>query len=152
MPHGLRGTRSATGLIAGALGVLMAVGLLGPGARAEEKSGTFQTEGVEFTVKYYAGGVGSSPQREAVERSPDYSVRVLFAAPDRSLLANVGLVVTDAKGRVVFRIERADPVIYLGLPKGLYAFEGSYHGSVRRHPGVAVDPASRPEIVFVFPE
>jgi hypothetical protein len=147
-----RGTRLATGFIAGALGVLVAVDLPGTGARAEEKSGTFQAEGVTFTVKYYAGGVGSSTQREAAEQSPDYSVRVLFAAPDRSLLADVGLVVTDAKGRVVFQIERADPVIYLGLPEGLYVFEGSYHGSVRRHARMAVDPARRRDIVFVFPE
>jgi hypothetical protein len=46
----------------------------------------------------------------------------------------------------------ADPAIWLGLPKGLYAFEGSYHGAVLRHPEVAVDPANRRDIVLVFPE
>lgn len=74
------------------------------------------------------------------EDSREYSVRVLFATSERAFLANVSLTVTDAKGRDVFRISGAGPVILLGLPKGAYAFEGSYRGAIRRYPRVLVDP------------
>lgn len=117
------------------------------------QAGTFQGEGAEFAVKYYAGGVGGYPPEEvAAERSPEFTVRVFFATPAGSLLANVGLVVRDARGRVVFRIDGAEPIIYLGLPKGTYAFEGSYHGATRRYERVVVDPAKRRDVVFAFPE
>lgn len=134
------------------LSMALAVDFLVPRAGAVEKAGTFRGEVVDVAVKYWVGGVGHSAEREAAEQSPDYSVRVLFAAPDRAFLANVGLVVTDTQGRVVFRIEGAEPVILLGLPKGIYAFEGSYHGLTKRYPRVAVDPARRRDVVFVFPE
>lgn len=122
-------------------------------AEGVEQAGTFQGEGVGFSVKYYAGGVGGyPPEEQAAERSPEFTVRVFFATPARSLLANVGLVVRDTQGRVVFRIAKAEPIIYLGLPKGTYAFEGSYHGATQRYERILVDPAKRRDVVFVFPE
>lgn len=134
------------------LGMVLAVSLLPTGATAVEQAGTFMGEGVAFAVKYWAGGVGHSAEREAAEKSHEYSVRVLFATPEHAFLANVGLVVTDAKGQVVFRIEGAEPVILLGLPKGTYAFEGSYHGSTKRSPRVVVEPSRRRDVVLAFPE
>lgn len=135
------------------VGAALAVSLFPAEVGARVKAGTFQGEGVEFAVKYYAGGVGGYPPEEAAaERSPEHTARVFFATPARSLLANVGLVVRDAQGRVVFWIEKAEPIIYLGLPKGTYAFEGSYHGSTQRYERVAVDPTRRRDVVFVFPE
>ena len=137
---------------AAVLSMVLAVSLFPTGATAIEQPGTFQGEGVEFAVRYWAGGVGHSPEREAAEASREYSVRVLFATPERAFLANVGVTVTDAEGRDVFRIFGAGPVILLGLPKGAYAFEGSYHGAAHRYPRVLVDPAQRRDVVFVFPE
>lgn len=135
------------------LSAALAASLFRAEAGARVQAGTFQGEGVKFAVKYYAGGVGGYPPEEQMaERSPEYTVRVFFATPARSLLANVGLVVTDAQGRVVFRIEKAEPIIYLGLPKGTYAFEGSYHDATQRYERVLVDPAKRRDLVFVFPE
>jgi hypothetical protein len=133
------------------LGVAFAGGFWVAAAAAAEQAGTFRGE-AEIAVKYFAGGVGQSPEKEAAERSPDYSVRVLFTTPEQALLGNVGLTVTDTQGRVVFRIEKADPVIYLDLPKGTYAFEGSYHGAAQKVQSVAVVPPRRREVVFVFPE
>jgi hypothetical protein len=104
---------------------------------AAEQAGTYRGE-AEIAVKYYAGGVGHSAQEEAAERSLDYSVRVLFATPERALLGNVALTVTDTQGRLVFRIEKADPIIYLGLPQGTYTFEGGYHSATKRFLRVAV--------------
>ncbi|MBI3454828.1 MAG: hypothetical protein HY002_03430 [Candidatus Rokubacteria bacterium] len=133
------------------LGAAVAGCLWAETAVATEQAGTYRGE-AGVAVKYYAGGVGHSPAAEAAERSPEYSVRVLFATPERALLGNVGLTVTDAQGRVVFRTEGADPIIYLTLPRGSYAFEGSYHGATSRFPRVAVDPRRRRDVVFVFPE
>jgi len=126
--------------------------VVGPSqAAATEQAGTYRGE-AGISVRYYAGGVGQSTEEEAAERSPDYSVRVLFATPERTLLGNVGLTVTDMQGRVVFRIEKADPIIYLGLPQGTYTFEGAYHGAMKRFLSVAVDLRRRRDLVFVFPE
>lgn len=129
----------------------LGLGALALGAGADE-TGTFHGEAPDVAVRYYAGGIGHSAARQAAEQSREYSVRVLFAAPDRSFLANVGLTVTDARGRVVFRIARAGPLILLGLPPGSYAFEGSYKGASRRVEPVAVRPGPRRDVVFVFPE
>jgi len=134
------------------VGTILANGLWFATAAAMEQKGTFRAEGVEFEVNYYAGGIGYSPEEAAADKSPDYSARVLFATAERTLLGNAGLVVTDATGRVVFRIERADPVIYLALPKGVYTFEGGYRGATQRHPRIAVDPVRRRDIVFLFSE
>lgn len=135
------------------VGAALAVSLFPAEVGARVKAGTFQGEGVEFAVKYYAGGVGGYPPEEAAaERSPEHTARVFFATPARSLLANVGLTVTDAQGRVIFRIKEAEPIIYLGLPKGTYTFVGSYHGATQRYPQVIVDPATRRDVMFVFPE
>ncbi len=133
------------------LGVALASGLWSVRATATEQAGTYQGK-TGVPVKYYAGGIGYSSQEETAERSPEYSVRVLFATPERALLGNVSLVVTDPQGRVVFRIEKADPIIYLGLPKGTYAFEGSYHDATKRFTRLAVDPQKRRDVIFVFSE
>lgn len=134
------------------LSMVLAVALFSIRAGAAEQVGTFRGEGVDVSVKYYAGGIGHSAEREAAEQSREYSVRVVFATRDRTFLANVGLIVTDVKGRVVFRIEGTGPLILLALPAGTYAFEGSYHGSTKRFQRVAVDPTRRGDVVFVFPE
>lgn len=102
-------------------------------------------------IAYYAGGIGQSPERDAAEYSKDFSVKVVFAAPNRSFLANVELKVADATGRVIFHISRSGPLLYLGLPPGRYDFLGSYHGRAERQ-SVAVETSTRRLVVFVFPE
>lgn len=145
----------------GVLSMVLAVGLFSIRVGAVEKAGAFRGEGVDVTVKYWAGGVGHSAERDAAEQSLDYSVRILFATAKHEFLAKpqadlqpgeVGLVVTDPQGRVVFRIDEARPVILLGLPKGIFAFEGRYHGSTKRFERVAVEPTRRRDVIFVFPE
>lgn len=102
-------------------------------------------------IAYYAGGIGQSPERDAAEQSQEFSVKVVFAAPDRSFLANVELKVADTAGRVIFLISRSGPLLYLGLPSGRYDFLGSYHGREGRQ-SVAVETSTRQLVVFVFPE
>jgi hypothetical protein len=153
--HGQRGGRAEVRkmklLMFLVLGVALVAGLWPSQTAAAEHAGTYRGE-AGIAVTYYAGGVGQSAQEDTAERSPDYSVRVLFATPERTLLGNVALTVTDMQGRVVFRIEKADPIIYLGLPGGTYAFEGGYHGATKRFLRVAVDPPRRRDVLFVFPE
>src|SRR5262249_4888202 len=133
------------------LGVALVAGCWPSETAAAEQAGTYRGE-AEIAVKYYAGGVGQSAQEEAAERSLDYSVRVIFATPERALLGNVALTVTDTQGRLVFRIEKADPIIYLALPQGTYTFEGGYYSATKRFLRVAVTPPRRRDVLFVFPE
>jgi len=153
--HGQRGGRAEVRkmklLMFLVLGVALVAGLWPSQTAAAEQAGTYRGE-AGIAVKFYAGGVGHSAEEEGAERSPDYSVRVLFATPQQALLGNVALTVTDLQGRVVFRIEKADPIIYLGLPNGTYVFEGAYHGATKRFLRVAVTPSRRRDVVFVFPE
>lgn len=82
---------------------------------------------VAGSATYITGGIGDA-ERAALEAvKKDYNLSILNADPNGEYVADVHVVVKDAKGTPMLSAD-AGPMFFAKLPEGRYTVEASYEG------------------------
>jgi uncharacterized protein (DUF427 family) len=108
-----------------AVGVALAAGGAPLAAHAQE---TVVVETVTATT-YLNGGVGKDERASMQRMAKEFPLRMTFSErKDGELVADVPVVVSDAKGSPVFMLPKAGPLLYVMLPDGKYTVRATWKG------------------------
>ena len=79
-------------------------------------------------ISYLSGGVGK-PEREQLRAlEKEFNLKVVFSVADGRYVANVKVVVSDAKGRKLLEHVADGPFFMARLPAGHYSVAATYAG------------------------
>jgi len=88
--------------------------------------------------EFISGGIGVAEQAELAAREKEFNLKLVFALNEGNYLADVGVVVADARGRKVIEDVAAGPLFLARLPAGSYTVTATHEGrTVTRKIGVA---------------
>lgn len=71
-------------------------------------------------VRYLSGGIGDEERNEVLAREKDFNLKLLFAEKAGAYVADVHVVVLNAKGQVVVEELSGGPFFLTALPAGNY--------------------------------
>ena len=80
---------------------------------------------------YIAGGIGSDERNKMEEMGKDFNLKIAFAVDDGSFLANIDLVIEDAKGQLVIATKVPGPWFFIRLTTGTYTIKATYKQVVK---------------------
>ncbi len=110
------------------LGVLMGAILLVP-ANAEPVLVDPVVVETFVVTTYMNGGVGNDEERMMHRVAHEFPLRLTFSErKDGEFIANVPVVIFDAKGNPVFELPNAGPMLYVILPNGKYKVSARFKG------------------------
>ena len=91
-------------------------------------------------ISYLSGGVGK-PEREQLRAlEKDFNLKLVFSMADGKYVANVKIVVSDAKGRKLLEHVADGPFFMARLPAGEYSVAATFAGKTQtRKIGVAAN-------------
>ena len=91
-------------------------------------------------ISYLSGGVGK-PEREQLRAlEKDFNLKLVFSAADGKYVANVRIVVSDAKGRKLLEHVADGPFFMARMPAGEYSVAATFAGKTQtRKIGVAAN-------------
>ena len=113
----LLGTLAATAL---------ALGAAVPLAHAQDE--IVVVEPMRVTT-YLNGGIGADEEQMMRKAAKDWPLRMIFSErKDNEFVADVRLLVTNAKGAPVLMLHGAGPMTYAMLPAGKYRISASHKG------------------------
>ncbi|QLP99878.1 MAG: hypothetical protein HZY78_06360 [Burkholderiaceae bacterium] len=113
----LLGTLAATAL---------ALGAAVPLAHAQDE--LVVVEPMRVTT-YLNGGIGADEEQMMRKAAKDWPLRMIFSEKkDNEFVADVRLLVTNAKGAPVLMLHGAGPMTYAMLPAGKYRISASHKG------------------------
>ncbi len=83
-----------------------------------------------ITATTYAnGGVGKDDAAAMRRMAKEFPLRLTFSArKDGEFVADVPVVIADARGSPVFELPNAGPLLYVMLPEGKYRVSARYKG------------------------
>lgn len=78
---------------------------------------------------YMNGGVGNDEERMMRRIAHEFPLHLTFSErKDGEFIANVPVVIFDAKGNPVFELPNAGPMLYVMLPEGKYKVSARFKG------------------------
>ncbi|MCC6197810.1 MAG: hypothetical protein IT518_25445 [Burkholderiales bacterium] len=78
---------------------------------------------------YLNGGVGKGEAATMRRLAKEFPLRMTFSErKDGEFLANVPVVIADARGNPVFELPNAGPMLYVMLPDGTYTVRARFKG------------------------
>jgi hypothetical protein len=83
-----------------------------------------------ITATTYAnGGIGKDDSAAMRRMAKEFPLRLTFSArKDGEFVADVPVVIADARGSTVFELPNAGPLLYVMLPEGKYRVSARYKG------------------------
>lgn len=82
-------------------------------------------------ISYLSGGVGK-PEREQIKAlEKDFNLKLVFSVADGKFLANVRVVMSDAKGRKLLEHVADGPFFLARLPAGEYGVAATVAGKTQ---------------------
>jgi|SRR3989304_1846508 len=87
---------------------------------------------------YLSGGVGSDEREIMEEKGKAYNVRISFAAKGGAFLADVKLVIADARGGEIVSITAPGPLFFIQLPPASYRVSASFRNETKEIKTLAV--------------
>lgn len=82
-------------------------------------------------VAVVSGGVGEDALAAMKAKEGDYNLKLVFTLTEGNYLADVGVLVKDARGGTVVEHVADGPVLLARLPKGTYSTSVSYNGKTQ---------------------
>ena len=79
-------------------------------------------------IKYMTGGIGEEEAAAIRQMAKNYSLNLVFSEGGGGKITGVNAVIYNTQGEVVFRIQGANPLLYVALPSGKYRVVASYEG------------------------
>jgi len=92
---------------------------------AQEQSKT--SEG----IAYVSGGVGDDSETRLSSMARDYNLKLVFTLNEGNYLADVGVTITDARGKKVIDDISSGPFFLAKLAAGHYTVMASYEGKTQ---------------------
>ncbi|MGA7310453.1 MAG: hypothetical protein WBX05_16020, partial [Pseudolabrys sp.] len=77
---------------------------------------------------YLSGGVSSNEREVIEELGKAYNVKLSFAEKRGSYLADVRVVIAEAKGAEIIAITTNGPLFYIQVPPGNYSVKATFNG------------------------
>jgi hypothetical protein len=78
---------------------------------------------------YLNGGVGKDEEAALHRVAKEFPLRMTFSEhKDGEFLADVPVVIADARGNPVFELPKAGPMLYVMLPNGRYKVSAQFKG------------------------
>ena len=78
---------------------------------------------------YLNGGIGKDEEAAMRRVAKEFPLRMTFSErKDGEFLADVPVVICDARGNPVFELSKAGPMLYVMLPKGKYKVSARFKG------------------------
>jgi hypothetical protein len=110
----------------------IAVGLMSwlPGSWAAEEEDLQVRQ--DHGVSYVSGGVGDEERERIQAFARDFSLELLLVSKSGAYLANVDVVIKDARGKQLLAAKTEGPLFYAKLPKGHYKLEATKSGETVR--------------------
>lgn len=131
-----------------AAALLLAVAAAAPASGQVPTADEFLT-GTKGAVDFATGGIGEEQQKAVKALAGNYNVLITFANKNGEYRANVGAMVLDKTGEMVFDIDGAGPLLYLKLPQGTYRINvRSEAGNQTKN--FSVPPLGKREITFTW--
>lgn len=107
---------------------LLGLGLLGGVASVAQAQEAVVVEAVRATT-YMNGGIGQEEQARMRRLAPEFSLRMTFSEhKDGEFLADVPVVITDARGNAIFDLPNGGPMLNVMLPPGKYRVAARHKG------------------------
>jgi hypothetical protein len=112
-----------------AASALLAVGAAAIAAPDAGANADRPVERHEGSVAYVTGGIGKSDQMTMRRLGAAYPLHIVLSArKDDEFIADVPVDIRDPKGRTVFHIDKADPLLDVKLPEGKYIVNARFEG------------------------
>ncbi|MDB5732172.1 MAG: hypothetical protein JWQ03_2067 [Variovorax sp.] len=86
----------------------------------------------EGAARYVCGGVGLDESTALRAAMKDHPLSLLLARSDGAYLANVDVVIKNAKGDPALALQADGPVCLIDLPPGRYTVEASARDTTKR--------------------
>ena len=93
-------------------------------------SGAAALEPRQAAVEVLAGGIGEEEQQALAARERDFNLKLVFSLSQGNYLADVDIVVSDAKGAAIVRRNGTGPWVLVQLPAGSYTVTASQRGTI----------------------
>ena len=78
---------------------------------------------------YLNGGIGTEEADAIRLKAASFPLRITFSqGKDGKSIAGANVSVTDSKGKPVFDLQDAGPILYVKLPNGSYKLKAEYEG------------------------
>lgn len=107
---------------------VLGLGLLGGVASVAQAQESVVVEAVRATT-YMNGGIGQDEQARMKRLAPDFSLRMTFSEhKDGEYLADIPVLITDARGNPVFELPNAGPMLNIAMPPGKYRIAARFKG------------------------
>jgi hypothetical protein len=108
--------------------VLIGVGMLVTLPLLASAQDTVVVETITATT-YVNGGVGKDEEVALRRIAKEFPLRMTFSErKDGEFLADVPVVIADARGNPVFELPKAGPMLYVMLPNGKYKVSARFKG------------------------
>lgn len=79
-------------------------------------------------VNYTSGGIGIDSQEQLNARAREFNLKLIFTLNEGNYIADVDVILTDAKGRKVVEHTADGPFFMARLPAGQYNVAATYGG------------------------
>lgn len=89
-------------------------------------------EGNYHGVPYLGGGIGEEEREQVLSRAKDFNLKLVFAGKDGGYLADIDVVVQDAKGLTLLEVKSTGPILLTNLPTGRYQVTAASEGQEQR--------------------
>lgn len=126
----------------------LALGLLSATLQAEPAADALTFRQYNGT-HYVSGGVGEDERQAIGEVGKDFNLKLLFAEKEGAYLADVDVLVSNAKGAKVLETHASGPFLLAKLPAGKYRVVASSSGKAQDKL-VAVSASQRKTVVFYW--
>lgn len=83
-------------------------------------------------LPYLSGGIGDEERDEILGREKDFNLKLVFAEKGGSYMANVNVVVLNAKGQIVLEASSTGPFFLTTLPTGNYRVKVTANGKTQQ--------------------
>jgi len=91
-------------------------------------------------ISFVSGGVGKPEREQLGALEKDFNLKLVFSAADGKYVANVKIVVSDAKGRKLLEHVADGPFFMARMPAGEYSVAATFAGKTQtRKIGVAAN-------------
>jgi hypothetical protein len=83
------------------------------------------------SAQYLNGGIGEDETANMHRVIDQYSLRLTFSERRGAFISDVSVAISGSKGKNVFQLDNAGPLLYVKLPPGKYKVRASYKGQTQ---------------------
>ncbi len=99
---------------------------------------------------FVSGGVGDESMAQMTDMEKQFDLKLFLVGKSGSYLSDIGVVITDTKGKAVVMTTSEGPVFLANLPSGTYSVKATKNGDALEQP-VSVTSGQLRTVYLRFP-